>query len=48
MRRLAELQYTRNDIELRRGNFRVRGDVIDIFPPSPNASRFGLSSLEIR
>ena len=32
LRRLAELQYTRNEIELRRGNFRVRGDVIDIFP----------------
>ncbi|NBP95555.1 MAG: excinuclease ABC subunit B, partial [Gammaproteobacteria bacterium] len=26
------LQYTRNEIDLRRGNFRVRGDVIDIFP----------------
>lgn len=32
LRRLAELQYERNDIELHRGNFRVRGDVIDIFP----------------
>ena len=32
LERLAALQYTRNDIELRRGNFRVRGDVIDIFP----------------
>ena len=32
LRRLAELQYTRNDIELHRGNYRVRGDVIDIFP----------------
>ncbi len=32
LRRLAELQYTRNEIDLRRGNFRVRGDVIDIFP----------------
>ncbi len=32
LRRLAELQYTRNDIELRRGTFRVRGDVIDIYP----------------
>ncbi len=32
VRRLAELQYTRNDTELRRGTFRVRGDVIDIFP----------------
>src|SRR5713101_2719056 len=32
LRRLAELQYTRNDLELRRATFRVRGDVIDIFP----------------
>lgn len=32
LRRLAELQYTRNDVELHRGNYRVRGDVIDIFP----------------
>jgi len=30
--RLAELQYTRNDTELKRATFRVRGDVIDIFP----------------
>jgi len=32
LRRLAELQYTRNDTELRRGTYRVRGDVIDIHP----------------
>jgi excinuclease ABC subunit B len=32
LQRLAELQYRRNDVELRRGTFRVRGDVIDIFP----------------
>jgi len=32
LRRLTELQYKRNDIELHRGTFRVRGDVIDIFP----------------
>ncbi|MDH3694724.1 MAG: excinuclease ABC subunit UvrB [Gammaproteobacteria bacterium] len=32
LRRLAELQYTRNDIELSRGTFRVRGDIIDIYP----------------
>ncbi len=32
LRRLAELQYTRNDYELRRATYRVRGDVIDIFP----------------
>ncbi|MEL0638583.1 MULTISPECIES: excinuclease ABC subunit UvrB [Marinomonas] len=32
LRRLAELQYTRNDLVLERGNFRVRGDVIEVFP----------------
>ena len=32
LRRLAELQYTRNSVELRQGTYRVRGDVIDIFP----------------
>ncbi|WP_461536398.1 excinuclease ABC subunit UvrB [Spongorhabdus nitratireducens] len=32
MRRLAELQYSRNDVELKRATYRVRGDVIDIFP----------------
>ncbi|MCC2616798.1 excinuclease ABC subunit UvrB [Aestuariibacter halophilus] len=32
LRRLAELQYTRNDVAFERGTFRVRGDVIDIFP----------------
>ncbi len=32
LRRLAELQYSRNDVELARGNYRVRGEVIDIFP----------------
>lgn len=32
LRRLAELQYTRNDLDFRRATYRVRGDVIDIFP----------------
>src|SRR3989344_2636613 len=32
LQRLTEMQYTRNDVELHRGTFRVRGDVIDIFP----------------
>ena len=32
LRRLAELQYKRNDVELHRGNYRVRGDIIDIYP----------------
>src|SRR5919197_404427 len=32
LRRLAELQYTRNDVELQRATYRARGDIIDIFP----------------
>lgn len=32
LRRLAELQYTRNDTDLRRGNYRVRGEIIDVHP----------------
>ena len=32
LRRLAELQYKRNDMELARGTYRVRGELIDIFP----------------
>ena len=32
LRQLAELQYTRNDVDFQRGTYRVRGDVIDVFP----------------
>ena len=32
LRRLAEMQYTRNQLELKRGTFRVNGDIIDIHP----------------
>ncbi|HTT06334.1 MAG TPA: excinuclease ABC subunit UvrB [Steroidobacteraceae bacterium] len=32
LRRLAEMQYTRNDVDLQPGTYRVRGDIIDIFP----------------
>ncbi|MDH5618037.1 MAG: excinuclease ABC subunit UvrB [Gammaproteobacteria bacterium] len=32
LRRLAEMQYTRNELELSQGTYRVRGDVIDVFP----------------
>ena len=32
LRRLADMQYTRNEIDLTQGTYRVRGDVIDIFP----------------
>lgn len=37
LRRLAELQYERNDVELRRGTYRVRGDVIDVHPADSDA-----------
>ncbi len=37
LRRLAELQYTRNDVEFFRGHYRVRGDVIDVFPAESEA-----------
>lgn len=37
LRRLAELQYTRNDVDFRRATYRVRGDVIDIFPAESEA-----------
>ncbi len=32
LRRLADLQYARNEVELRRGTYRVRGEVIDVYP----------------
>ncbi|OGE82536.1 MAG: excinuclease ABC subunit B [Candidatus Doudnabacteria bacterium RIFCSPHIGHO2_01_FULL_49_9] len=32
MRRLVDLQFSRNDVDLRRGTFRVRGDVLEIIP----------------
>ena len=32
LQRLAEMQYKRNELDLSQGNYRVRGDVIDIFP----------------
>ncbi len=37
LRRLAELQYTRNEVELHRASYRVRGDVIDIYPAESDA-----------
>ncbi len=43
LRRLVEIQYERNDADLRRGTFRVRGDVIEIFPTyDDNAYRIEL------
>lgn len=37
LRRLAEMQFTRNDIDFRRATYRVRGDVIDVFPAESEA-----------
>ncbi|MDU5952411.1 MAG: excinuclease ABC subunit UvrB [Clostridiales bacterium] len=34
LRRLVEIQFERNDVDFKRGTFRVRGDVVDVFPPS--------------
>ncbi len=49
LKRLAELQYTRNDMELKRATYRVRGDVIDIYPAESerNAIRIQLFDDEI-
>ena len=33
LRRLVEIQYSRNDVDFHRGSFRVRGDTVEIFPP---------------
>src|SRR6266516_835573 len=49
IKRLAELQYQRNDTEFRRGTFRVHGEVIDIFPAehAENAIRVSLFDDEV-
>ena len=33
IRKLVDIQYERNEVDFRRGRFRVRGDVLEIFPP---------------
>lgn len=48
IRQLTDIQYHRNDINFERGNFRVKGDVIDIFPAgSETAYRIELFGTEI-
>ncbi|EQD52396.1 excinuclease ABC, B subunit, partial [mine drainage metagenome] len=37
IRRLTEMQYTRNEMDLRRGSYRVRGEVVDVFPAENDA-----------
>jgi excinuclease ABC subunit B len=43
IQRLSEMQYERNDIEFKRGTFRVRGDVLDIFPAENSETALRLS-----
>ncbi len=49
IKRLTEMQYTRNDVEFKRGVFRVRGDVLDVFPAenAENAIRISLFDDEV-
>ena len=49
IKRLTELQYTRNEVDFKRGTFRVRGDVLDIFPAehAENAVRVSLFDDEV-
>ncbi|MDR1709823.1 MAG: excinuclease ABC subunit UvrB [Candidatus Accumulibacter sp.] len=49
IRRLTEMQYERNELDFRRGTFRVRGDVIDVFPAehAEHAIRISLFDDEI-
>jgi len=49
IKRLTEMQYTRNDVDFKRGVFRVRGDVLDIFPAesAENALRVSLFDDEV-
>ena len=49
IKRLTEMQYERNDVEFKRGTFRVRGDVLDIFPAenSETAIRVSLFDDEV-
>jgi len=37
LKKLVQMQYSRNDLELSRGKFRVRGDVVEIFPAAASA-----------
>ena len=46
LRRLAEMQYTRNDLELRRATYRVRGEVIDIFPAESDSEALRVELFE--
>ena len=46
IKRLTEMQYERNDVDFSHGNFRVRGDVIDIFPAENSEHALRLTMLD--
>src|SRR4030081_928545 len=48
LRRLADMQYTRNEIDLQQGTYRVRGDVIDIFPAESEREAVGGEAFDDR
>jgi len=43
LRRLAEMQYNRNDMDFKRGTYRVRGEIIDIFPADEESEAVRIS-----
>ncbi|MBL1293579.1 MAG: excinuclease ABC subunit UvrB [Thiotrichales bacterium] len=46
LRRLAELQYKRNDVDLHRATYRARGDVIDVFPAESDGEAIRVSMFD--
>ena len=46
IRRLTEMQYTRNELEFKRGTYRVRGDIIDVFPAEHAETAIRVSLLD--
>ena len=48
LRRLVEMQFERNDYDFRRGTFRVRGDVVEIFLPGMMRRPFVSNSSEMK
>ena len=48
IRRLVEMQYSRNELEFLRGTYRIRGEIIDIFPAESDSMRFESSCLMMK
>ena len=48
VRKLIDIQYTRNDMDFRRGSFRVRGDVLEIYPAYSEGTAYGWNFSEMK